>query len=148
MIIHKTIPLKGLFPTLPADAKQTIIDAVFEEIDVAITVENYYPGYPACLRQDPRCSSPGEDAEYDATPLMNYGARFLSELFAEAATNPNLARVLVGYRTGDVINALYHGVNDAIVNLDMADDILHWEIEAKAEKAEYRADCEEEMKRW
>jgi hypothetical protein len=148
MIIHKTIPLKGLFPTLPDVVTQTILDAVFEEIDVAITIENYYPGCPAVLKRDPLDSSPGEDAEYDATPLENYGARFLSGLFNEAATNPNLARIMVGYRTGEVIDALYHGVNDAIANLDLADDILQWEIDAKADAAEYIADCEEEMKRW
>jgi hypothetical protein len=140
MIIHKTIPIKGLFPTLPADVEQLILDAVFEEIDVAINVENYYPGCPAVLKQDPLDSSPGEDAEYDATPLENYGARFLSELFHAAATNPNLARVLVGYRTGDVIDALYHGVNDAIANLDLADDILLAEEEYEAECAAERGD--------
>lgn len=148
MIIYKTIPLKGLFPTLPEDVTQTILDAVFEEIDVAITIENYYPGCPAVLKQDPLDSSPGEDAEYDATPRENYGARFLSGLFNEAATNPSLARVLVGYRTGDVIDALYHGVNDAVANLDLADDILQWEIEAKADAAEYRACCKEETTLW
>jgi hypothetical protein len=150
MIIHKTIPIKGLFPTLPADVDQTILDAVFEEIDVVITIENYYPGCPAVIKADPLDSSPGEDAEYDATPLENYGSRFLSELFDEAATNPGLARALTCYRSGqnDVVSIIYHGVNDAIANLDLADDILQWEIEAKSEAAEYRADCEEEMKRW
>jgi hypothetical protein len=135
MIIHKTIPIKGLFPTLPADVEQSILDAVFEEIDVAINVENYYPGCPAVLKQDPLDSSPGEDAEYDATPMEDYGARFLSSLFNEAASNADLARVLTCYRSGRgyVILTIYYRVNDAVTNLDLADDIYQWEIDAEEE---------------
>jgi hypothetical protein len=150
LIIHKTLKLAGVLSMLPPDARLEIIAAGFDEMEISISVENYYPGCPAVLKMDPLDSSPAEDAEYDAIPEEDYGARLLSDLFGAAASMKDLCRELTRYRSSglSVIEILYHGVNDAVANLDLADDILQWEIEAKAEKAEYRADCEEEMKRW